>query len=166
MREILLNDPTLDSEKISIQKCLEAIMPSFSELSELLKPMLKNEPARFKAIYQSLFTLIQSISATTMAAAFSRPIQKYHRAPNVRGGARGGARSGEVRRANREKRWESSALEIAKKYRRLNPGASQDEVATEIAAAWKAKTKIPGYITLKRFVSRMEHAEHLAKRQT
>jgi hypothetical protein len=110
--------------------------------------------------------LIRSSVLVGSGGGISAEARQFHFERIREGARRGGVSSGEKRRANREKRWESSALEIAKKYRKSNPGASQDDVATEIAAAWKAETKVPGHVTLKHFVSRMEHAGDLAKRQT
>ena len=81
------------------------------------------------------------------------------------GATSGGAESGKARQRKRAETWEPIAREMAKGIRAENPTFSQDDVATEIDAGWKATTcDPPGHSTLKGLISRMEQAGELPKR--
>ena len=56
------------------------------------------------------------------------------------GATSGGAKSGAVRRQKRAASWEPIARQMAKDIRAENPTFSQDALATEIDAGWKATT--------------------------
>ena len=82
------------------------------------------------------------------------------------GATSGGAKSGAVRRQKRAASWEPIAKEMAKGIRTENPTFSQEDVASEIEAGWKATTcDPPVHSTLKALISRMEQAGELPKRQ-
>ena len=81
------------------------------------------------------------------------------------GATSGGTKSGKTRQRKRAETWEPIAREMAKGIRAENPTFSQDDVATEIDAGWKATTwDPPGHSTLKGLISRMEQAGELPKR--
>jgi hypothetical protein len=82
------------------------------------------------------------------------------------GATSGGAKSGVVRRQKRATSWEPIARQMAKDIRADNPTLSQDALATEIDAGWKAANcRPPGHPTLKGLISRMEKAGELPKRR-
>jgi hypothetical protein len=81
------------------------------------------------------------------------------------GAASGGTKSGKTRQRKRAETWEPIAREMARGIRAENPTFSQDDVATEIDAGWKATTcDPPGHSTLKGLISRMEQAGELPSR--
>jgi hypothetical protein len=103
--------------------------------------------------------------AHTEAEFELKPLAKLAR--RVKAGAMsGGSKSGQERRRKRAETWEVIAKEMAKDIRARYPTLSQDKVAAEIYAGWKATTCDPrGHTTLKGLISRMEKAGELPKRQ-
>jgi hypothetical protein len=77
--------------------------------------------------------------------------------------AKGGKRSGAIRRENRH--WVPEAENLAKEIRAEQPNISQMSLATEIAARWKSENLAPGHDTLVEYIATMENAGQLPRRR-
>lgn len=98
---------------------------------------------------RSIVTRIESVSREAGRDTV-RQVQKSS-------GARGGAKSGRVRRAKAEETWIPHATELIINCRRTNEGFSQDDVAADVAAGWKkTEIEVPGHKSLKTLISRLE----------
>jgi hypothetical protein len=77
-------------------------------------------------------------------------------------GREAGVKSGQARKAAP---WRGPATELAKAACAKDPTASNEDIATEIAAGWKCKTlECPGHRTLEKLVSSLRTDGTLPKR--
>jgi hypothetical protein len=105
---------------------------------------------------RSIVTRIESVSREAGRETV-RQVQKSS-------GARGGAKSGQTRRAKAEATWIALATKLIIDCRRANKGFSQDDVASDVASGWKdTKIEVPGHKSLKSLISNLEERQVIPK---
>lgn len=80
-------------------------------------------------------------------------------------GAKGGVKSGERRRKQREEGWEPIAKRMISEICEKHPDFSQDKIAVATALSWKPEDpKAPGHRSLKNLIAAMEKAGEIPRR--
>jgi hypothetical protein len=117
------------------------------------------EPMRLRALMASCFVIGK-------AGVLSDEARQLIMAPIASGGAKGGVKTGEKRRKEREEGWEPIARKTISGIREKHPDFSQDQIADDIIAGWKFEDpKAPGHRSLTNLIGAMEKAGDLPKRR-
>jgi len=103
----------------------------------------------------SLSILLGQLWAKAESATTVQPLAELAQRSQLKA-KEDGVKSGRVR-GNAP--WKQIAEKLAISTRQCEPSFSQDDVATDIATAWKEETpKPPTHETLKKFISKLEHS--------
>ncbi len=140
-------------DRMVLETARGAFRFAFDQLSGAIEPM------RLRALMASVFVIGR-------AGVLSDEARALIMAPIANGGAKGGVKTGEKRRKEREQGWEPIARKLIGETRKAHPDFSQDEIADDIIGAWKHEDpKAPGHRSLTNLVGAMEKAGDLPKRR-
>jgi hypothetical protein len=149
----LLARPDLNAgRKTNAQEDAAVFMAAFDELKHADS---RSRELAFELAIRALFTGLR-------VGLNQDEVEKLRAGARAEFSRLGGKKSGEARKKGRP--WTPHAEKLALEAHSANPNASDETLATEVAASWKLKSQYPSHRTLTQFMSELRKSEILPQR--
>lgn len=166
-RMILATARIPQEESEAFELALLNFRRGFNGLAWTIEPMREHYPEQLRTAYQMLFVLMRTAMQLGASHLFADAARDFYKTEHARwSGAKGGVKTGEKRRKQREEGWEPIARETIRELRKAHPDWSQDQIAVKVVGEWKLEdSQAPGHRSLTNLIGAMEKSGDLPKKR-